>query len=390
MDFLNTYLTEWVDPTYAKKFWAAAKNNIIDISAFHRAYNEEIVDLGLEALFDLFTKPHGYTTSGLLKDKSSYNEIKKAGQVHPDSWALKAMAKLWVLQFVKNAQTTEQIENNKKSEEIKIKEQKYQELLNNKDTIIAKAKEMLKSIDPSIIDNLVKAKQEYAQLNKDNYNIDLNTDNAKIEISEHPDRYCLWINIDNLFNARIFEGSYIRDFSELDTIISELKNKISNNITRKTEELTNTIERQKQQNAEEEAELSRAKAEHEYLVNSIAQAQNDANNHKPVNPDTLAELYSLFINSKKKIDKAFDDASDWSDSIDGSSEVARIAAEQIQDEIVNNLADLLSKCNWASYSGIRKIAEYNQHTTTPEELATAIRKTIDSSTDQLNIEILPE
>ena len=81
----------------SKKFWAAAKNKQIDIVSFHAAFDDELETLGLKHLVDY---------EGTLRAYASYGEIKKAIEEHPDSWAVKALQKLWGLIFKDRAPYT--------------------------------------------------------------------------------------------------------------------------------------------------------------------------------------------------------------------------------------------------------------------------------------------
>lgn len=84
----------------SKLFWAAAKENKIDEKAFHAAFDSELAELGLMSLFNNY---------GILYGRGSYSKIKNAKVANPDSWAVKALNKLWILQFVNNVKTDAQI-----------------------------------------------------------------------------------------------------------------------------------------------------------------------------------------------------------------------------------------------------------------------------------------
>ena len=75
----------------SKKFWADAKEGKLDIEAFHKAYDMELNEfLNLKYLF---------RDSGYLAGKSTYGTIKNACTDKPDSWACKALKKVWVIQY---------------------------------------------------------------------------------------------------------------------------------------------------------------------------------------------------------------------------------------------------------------------------------------------------
>jgi hypothetical protein len=86
-------LGEAADSNASKKFWAAAKNRQIDEVSFHAAYDEELTELGLMDVFN---------TDGTFTGRDVYGKIKAAKEANPDSWAVKALSKLWVLRYVDN------------------------------------------------------------------------------------------------------------------------------------------------------------------------------------------------------------------------------------------------------------------------------------------------
>ena len=86
-------INEAADEAASKKFWAAAKNKQIDEVSFHAAYDEELTELGLTDIFN---------TDGTFINKGVYGKIKAAKDANPDSWAIKAISKLWALRYVDN------------------------------------------------------------------------------------------------------------------------------------------------------------------------------------------------------------------------------------------------------------------------------------------------
>lgn len=93
-DFLKAYdkLNEASNPIYSRLFWSAAKAGIYDDTRFMLAFKDELKELGID-LNELFDEHY------MFKEKGSYGIIKKALETHPDSWALKALQKVWVMQF---------------------------------------------------------------------------------------------------------------------------------------------------------------------------------------------------------------------------------------------------------------------------------------------------
>lgn len=85
-----TEATETEKTTASKKFWSSAKLDRIDEIAFHTAFGEELEELGLMDLFN---------DEGRLNARKDYGRIAKAGEENPDSWAIKALKKLWALEY---------------------------------------------------------------------------------------------------------------------------------------------------------------------------------------------------------------------------------------------------------------------------------------------------
>ena len=89
----------------SKKFWAEAKRNRMDEDSFHTAFDDELTELGLMDMFD---------ARGVLEN--NYGRIKKAAEANPDSWAIKALGKLWALRYSKNREWSVVMNNYFKSE----------------------------------------------------------------------------------------------------------------------------------------------------------------------------------------------------------------------------------------------------------------------------------
>ncbi len=103
-------LMEWNDPWASKEFWADAKEGKLNDKAFKTAYKDELTKLGLWDLID-----SEYDGTGVLKEKGSYGAIKKASEENPDSWAIKALLKMWVLQFKDNVKSASQLKQEERA-----------------------------------------------------------------------------------------------------------------------------------------------------------------------------------------------------------------------------------------------------------------------------------
>ena len=111
--FMETFeelnrLDEAADPVKvaaSKKFWSEAKQNRMDEDSFHTAFDDELTELGLMDMFD---------ARGVLEN--NYGRIKKAADANPESWAIKALGKLWALRYSKNRDWSVVMNNYFKSE----------------------------------------------------------------------------------------------------------------------------------------------------------------------------------------------------------------------------------------------------------------------------------
>ncbi len=74
----------------SKRFWNCATINKIDEVAFHTAFDDELEELGLLDLFD---------DEGRLNARRDYGRIVKAEEENPESWAIRALKKLWGMEY---------------------------------------------------------------------------------------------------------------------------------------------------------------------------------------------------------------------------------------------------------------------------------------------------
>lgn len=98
--YVSEVVNEDAQSDAGKKFWAAAKTNKIDEESFHAAYDDELRDLGLMDVF---------TAEGALVNKGVYGKIKAAKEANPDSWAVKALSRLWALRYVDNVKFASEV-----------------------------------------------------------------------------------------------------------------------------------------------------------------------------------------------------------------------------------------------------------------------------------------
>lgn len=105
LDKLSEAATDPTKIAASKKFWASAKMGKMEEDAFHTAFDDELTELGLMDMFD---------TRGVLAN--NYGRIKKAADANPESWAIKALGKLWALRYSKNRDWSAVMNNYFKSE----------------------------------------------------------------------------------------------------------------------------------------------------------------------------------------------------------------------------------------------------------------------------------
>lgn len=131
----------------SKKFWDAAKAGRMDEVSFHAAFDDELKDLGVMDMFD---------ANGVLTN--DHPRISKTIDDNPNSYAARALGKLWGLRYSKNGphqlfkseidaqkKAAEEEKARKAEEEKKLeaeKLRKYQDLL----------LDYLRKADPAVVD----------------------------------------------------------------------------------------------------------------------------------------------------------------------------------------------------------------------------------------------
>lgn len=151
-------LGEAADSNAGKKFWADAKNKQIDEVSFHAAYDEELTELGLMDIFN---------ADGTFTNKGVYGKIKAAKDANPDSWAVKALSKLWALRYIDNvlfkaeedklaADRAEREKRNaeEKAEKERLAKEECEALTQEYKALLPEA---LKLVDPDLLARFVEA-----------------------------------------------------------------------------------------------------------------------------------------------------------------------------------------------------------------------------------------
>jgi hypothetical protein len=408
-NLLEVYdLMEWTDPQAAKTFWAAAKEGKIDEDSFEAAYRDELVKLKL--WYDLMYR-------GVLKDKSSYGKIKKAAEENPDSWAVKALLKLWVLQFKDNAKSVrkereeaEAAEKAKKEKELKELSEKYFPVVETKvKEIIAKVvypaydsinatfeeaqnkAEKIKDLSRGLADlTWIKNWNPTNKLTKENcvqYKLELNRYYSSNELYirftllnffDKKDT-SLWKLLEGIqFNTensstRVINSGFVFPLSEID------EGKAYEILTTCFELLAEAI----QKDTTRVDTVNRAYENLVYKTEGAKKAKAAVNAGKPVDPDFIAKLLA---DIRKGKENAEDEYKFWSDSTDGSAGAAHhMALFRAAEEIAPYLFD----CHWRSYIDTKQIAEWKP-SDSDEQLKDALITTVFSYRPNLNIEILKD
>lgn len=311
-------LMEWTDPQASKDFWSQAKENKIDDKAFRRAYEDELRKLKLWDLID-----SSYNGTGILKEKGSYGSIKKASEENPDSWAIKALLKMWVLQFKNNVKSNSQLTRDAESAALSIKIADWEEL--NKKLpeleeiaieagldIVRKALEEINSkirYNNKLIDDTIALTNGFAG-EKHAKATEITSDSLfKVNVnSEKPtystDGITVRITITEIFGKSTQYNNNLRptDYSavidsvdatpetinlKVEKLLNSLLPKISNNI--------GNLFRSEYYQKEYDESVRK--------VNMSKAAQEAVDTGRPVDPDFIAEVIAVFKNGLAKAEK---------------------------------------------------------------------------------------
>lgn len=392
-------LMEWNHPWASKEFWADAKEGKLNDEAFRTAYKDELNKLGL---WDLIDSEHGGT--GVLKEKGSYGAIKKASEENPDSWAIKALLKMWVLQFKDNVKSASQL----KQEERAATE-----------AALKVTWDAMQEKRPFVEETINKIGLEYASKQKDIIVANLKeVERLGNELSEitkgmyHHNSVAYMIEqIENkVFKAEIsMQKSWSREQSytvlmrvevvgyvgETPYFRTKTGSYLENTFTLSPEELSEEIIREKLLKiltALDECifwqndRLDRIKADHAEIVgkiNASKAAQAAVNAGKPVDPDFIAEVVAIFKNGLKKANAEYASWARW--KYDDGDSGAAFAMEQAKTMDAAGIC--LLNCNWRSYVNDREIAVWRT-SDSMDAFETALVETFNATCDELNIEII--
>ena len=413
-DFDET-LTEAPNFWSSQDFWNEAKRNRIDDRAFHAAYDAELKELGLMDLFD---------DTGILTSQGVYGRIKKAKEANPDSWAVKALLKMWVLQFKENVKPNSQIWRERdeaqraeraatraaEEEQKRIEmEAKYEaalkeytvldenffeiqdivnntivEYINSKKAVIKPALEKAVNLKAEIVAATKGIIKFYNQTEEINLARLDKEDLIKTEITlEEPSKRFpnarIWIKVREFFgqypNFSLFNKSAqhstsitVKDFEE-DTIKATVVAMLDD-IWEVVSPRLNTLA-----SIQEQYDTVMTK------VNTAKAAQAAANTGKPVDTAFISEILAEFDKGRKAAKKAYDF---YSDTQDGSAGAAKAMATH---EALVAVGTYLVNCNWRALANGREIAVWRM-TDSSDELFDALEDTFNAFSSDLTIEII--
>lgn len=403
-DFFKTYelLNESKDPFYSKNFWAWARNNKYNELCFRVAFEDDLKELGinLDELFDEYD---------MFKEKSSYGIIKKALEEHPDSWALKALQKVWVMQFKYDAKsgTKEEAERRaRKEEEEKAKRAKEREeahikaeadwkilnenfedikqlILNTVNECAAKTAEKAKAK----LETSVKRIAEIKTLTKNVYpNIywekhggenylkqlkELNEDNlseVSIELSKFDEKSTfaqIWVEVDRfLWQKLTHHTDWIHFRIDADEISDKaiLKDTIINKLKKAIDDINYIAAA----NSISEAEYN----ETINLINKAKAAQAAADRNEEVDPSFYEDLLDICTGGLSAAEQG---ANKWKSAQDGSD--GAVYAGYFNGAVCE-LSLYLVHCNWRAIKQNKEVASWRTTDSTDSLIAnleTALR-----------------
>lgn len=378
--------------TDSRAFWNGASNKKIYDKNFHRAFDAELQDLGL---MDIFAE------DGSIADQSSYGRIKAAKEANPDSWAVKALQKFWVLQFKDGVKLDSVIQQEKAEAERLEREARYAKEAEERrieleaknaqaeadyEVIEKNLPEIKASIEKQVADMVESKRQlliaDFKKIIELRDEIDVNTRNmidrrydnraSMLEyLEDGEDLYTLKINlppIDKRFPrarlevtlAKLFKitptweqyTSFGGNTKVFDTLVFTAKDVEEGTIESRMaawldkiwEAVNSRVNRLDEAQKEYDSIMSKVKAAKE------AQAAVDAD--RPVDPKFISDVLDELGEGIKYAEREYDL---YRDVHDGSSGAAYVMAEA---RTVESVALTLVNCNWRAYTDQKEVASW--------------------------------
>ena len=393
-------LLEWGEYSDSSQFWSEAKAGRLDGTSFWAAYSSELRRLGLLDLFDTNYKE--------LKEKGSYGRIKKAAEEHPDSWAVKALLKMWVLQFKNGVKSDIRIEReedeqkltDKKAELAEVEAQlpefekvfrevgnrilgeaadECNKLMRTNNDLINKIKEISRGF--------VKAQSFIAKEIKNTNLFEMNFEYYGPTMSDLTGT--IYISFEEVFGESIkYHWSSRIDRTGYDFIHKriDIEGMTIDKIREEAEKVFIGLAAAIKPHIGNISHTELIKATYDKTVKTIEdskKAQAAVNAGKPVDPDFIAEVLAVLKNGLKKANAEYASWAGW--RYDDGDSGAAFANEKYKT--IQAAAVYLFNCNWCSYVNNRKIAVWRV-TDSKEALEDALSATFDAVSQDLNIEII--
>ena len=393
-------LLEWGEYSDSSQFWSEAKAGRLDGSSFWAAYSSELRRLGLLDLIDTNYKE--------LKEKSSYGRIKKAAEEHPDSWAVKALLKMWVLQFKNGVKSDIRIEReedeqklaDKKAELANVEAQlpefekifrevgnrilgeaaaECNKLMRTNNELINKIKE--------ISHGFVRAQSFIAKEIKDTNLFEMEFNYYGPTMSDLTGT--IYISFETVFGESVkYHWSSIIDRTGYDFIHKriDIEGMTVDKIREEAEKVFTGLAAAIKPQVGNISHTELIKTTYDKTVKTIEdskKAQAAVNAGKPVDPDFIAEVLAVLKNGLKKANAEYASWAGW--RYDDGDSGAAFANEKYKT--IQAAAVYLFNCNWCSYVNNRKIAVWRV-TDSKEALEDALSATFDAVSQDLNIEII--
>ena len=393
-------LLEWGEYSDSSQFWSEAKAGRLDGSSFWAAYSSELRRLGLLDLIDANYKE--------LKEKSSYGRIKKAAEENPDSWAVKALLKMWVLQFKNGVKSDIRIEReedeqklaDKKAELANVEAQlpefekifrevgnrilgeaaaECNKLMRTNNELINKIKE--------ISHDFVKAQSFIAKEIKDTNLFEMEFNYYGPTMSDLTGT--IYISFEKVFGESVkYHWSSRIDRTGYDFIHKriDIEGMTTDKIREEAEKVFTGLAAAIKPHIGNISHTELIKATYDKTVKTIEdskKAQAAVNAGKPVDPDFIAEVLAVLKNGLKKANAEYASWAGW--RYDDGDSGAAFANEKYKT--IQAAAVYLFNCNWCSYVNNRKIAVWRV-TDSKEALEDALSATFDAVSQDLNIEII--
>ena len=393
-------LLEWGEYSDSSQFWSEAKAGRLDGSSFWAAYSSELRRLGLLDLIDINYKE--------LKEKSSYGRIKKAAEENPDSWAVKALLKMWVLQFKNGVKSDIRIE--REEDEQKLADKKAElagveaqlpefekvfrevgnrilgEAANECNKLIKVNNELINKIK-EISHGFVRAQSFIAKEIKDTNLFEMEFNYYGPTMSDLTGT--IYISFETVFGESVkYHWSSIIDRTGYDFIHKriDIEGMTVDKIREEAEKVFTGLAAAIKPQVGNISHTELIKTTYDKTVKTIEdskKAQAAVNAGKPVDPDFIAEVLAVLKNGLKKANAEYASWAGW--RYDDGDSGAAFANEKYKT--IQAAAVYLFNCNWCSYVNNRKIAVWRV-TDSKEALEDALSATFDAVSQDLNIEII--